>query len=284
VDDFAQPFHFEHLPIRGVHVRLAGTWAQVLARHRYPPALHPLLGEALAACALLTATLKAPARLTFEVRTPGPLRYVVADAWEGARLRALARWEEPLPDSADAADLLASAQLLITLEARAGTPRYQGVVDVRGGSITAALETYFAQSEQLPTQVRVKPEGDAVVGVLLQRLPGADGPAALAAWEVRAAALAATGALRETDTAALLHRLYRADDLRLPARRPLAFGCSCSPARVEDMLRALGREEIASLLAERGEVDVDCEFCGAHYGYDATAAAALFDEAAPRPH
>lgn len=274
--DFAQPFHFEHLPVRGAYVHLTHTWSDVLARHHYPAPLRPLLGEALAACALLTAMVKAPARLTLELRGSGALRLVVADAWEGARLRALARWNEPLPTGADAAELLADAQLLITLEARAGGPRYQGVVDAAGAGIAAALETYFDHSEQLSTRVRLGTAADGASGLLLQRLPGADGPAAQAAWQARSAGLDAAGSLAAADTAAVLRRLYPADDLRLHAARPLRFGCSCSGERVAGVLRAMGQEDIEALLAEQGAVTVDCEFCGAHYRFDAAAVAALF--------
>lgn len=280
--DHAQPFHFEHLPIRGVWVRLADTWREVLARHHYPAPLRPILGEALAACALLTAAVKPPARLTFELRGDGPLRLVVADAWEGTRLRAIARWQEPLGADPLPA-LLGDGRALITLEPVANGPRHQGVVGVEAPTLAGVLENYFEQSEQLPTRVLLVVAADSVAGLLVQRLPGADDPATQAAWEAHARrSTAASGMLADADAQALLTWLYPHDDLRLSAARPLAFGCSCSLERVQGVLRALGREDLEAVLEERGAVSVDCEFCNTQYRFDAAAVAGLFDAAPPR--
>lgn len=280
--DHAQPFHLEHLPIRGVWVRLADTWREVLARHHYPAPLRPVLGQALAACALLTAAVKPPARLTFELRGDGPLRLLVADAWQGERLRAIARWDEPLRADPLPA-MLGQGRALITLEPAANGPRYQGVVSVEAPTLAGVLERYFEQSEQLPTRVLLGAHADTVAGLLVQRLPGSDDPATQAAWEARAQRSAdASGVLADGDARSLLTWLYPHDDLRLSRARPLAFGCSCSLERVQGVLRALGRDDLENLLAERGAVTVDCEFCNTRYRFDASAVAGLFDAAPPR--
>lgn len=285
MDDQARSFGFEHLPVRGVWVRLTDTWAAVLERHHYPAPVCAPLGHALAASGLLTALLKSPARVSLELRGDGPLRLLIAEALEDGALRAVARWSEPLGEGALAA-LLTHGQLLLSVDpARRGT-RYQGVVELSGGDLAAALTHYFEHSEQLPTRVLLAADQTRVAGLLVQRLPTAGTPEEADAWQriSLCAASARPVELLELAPDALLRRLFAEDDVRLAPPLPLRFGCSCTLERVHGALRALGRDDVQALLAERGEVSVDCEFCNQHYVFDAAAVAGVFSPAPPRLH
>lgn len=273
--DSLHRFVFERLSVRGELARLDTTWQTVLARREYPPPVQRLLGEALVATALLAATVKYEGLLTLQLQAAGPLRLIVVQCTGEHRLRALARWDEPLPDGA-LADLCGAGTLALTIEPNHGPQRYQGLVELRGATLAAALEHYFNHSEQLPTQLHLMADAQTAAGLLLQRLPGETDDAD--AWD-RISALGLTlsdAELRDLDARHLLHRLFHEDDVRLFNARPLGFRCTCSRERTAAMLRALGAADIDALLAEQGRVGVRCEFCGQDYGFDAVDVAGLF--------
>lgn len=282
--DTLHRFTFADAPVRGLLVQLDGTWQEVLSRHHYPPQVRDLLGQLLAATALLGGNLKSNGRVIVELRGAGALRLLVADNRAGSTVRALARWDEPLP-SADWHELIGAGRLVITLDARGDGRRYQGIVELAPGGLAATLEGYFASSEQLPGCILLAADDTRAAGLLLQRLPGSSAPADAARWE-HLAALAGTTRPQELlhlEPERLLGRLFAQEDLHLLATQTVRFGCSCSGERVEATLLALGRAEIESLLAERGSVEVDCEFCNQHYHYDRAAVQRLLDDMSTGP-
>lgn len=269
--DTLHRFTFTQAPARGLLVQLEHSWQDVLSRHSYPVAVRDLLGQVLAGVALLGANLKSEGQVIVELRGDGPLRLLVADNRGGHTVRALARWGEPLLGS-DWHRLLGNGRLVITLDPRGGGQRYQGIVELADG-VAATLESYFANSEQLPGHIVLAADATRAAGLLIQRLPAAAGPQADAQWD-HVAALAGTARPQELLTLsppALLGRLFADQDMRLLAAQDIAFGCSCSSERVLATLMGLGRAEIESLLAERGGIDVDCEFCNQHYHLDRAA-------------
>ena len=277
--DTLHRFTFAQAPVRGLLVQLETTWQDVLSRHHYPPPVRELLGQLLASVALLGSNLKAAGQVIVELRGAGPLRLLVADNRAGATLRALARWDEPLHDG-DWHSLLGDGRLVITLDARGDGRRYQGIVQLDAGGLAPTLEHYFASSEQLPGWIMLATDGARAAGLLLQRLPGSNSAEAEQQWD-HVQALAGTTRPQELlhlAPAQLLGRLFGDQDLHLLAAQPVHFGCSCSAQRVETTLLALGREELESLLAERGGVDVDCEFCNQHYHFDRAAVRRLLNE------
>lgn len=270
--DTLHRFTFATAPVRGLLVQLDASWRDVLSRHHYPPVVRGPLGELLAATALLGGNLKASGQVIVELRGAGPLRLLVADSRAGSTLRALARWDEPLHGS-DWHALVGTGRLVITLDARGDGRRYQGIVELAPGGVAETLEGYFATSEQLPGRLLLAADDTRAAGLLLQRLPGSNTAADELQWE-HLTTLAATTRPHEllhVEPAQLLGRLFAEEDLHLLATQALRFGCSCSGERVEATLLALGRAEIESLLAERGSVEVDCEFCNQHYHYDRAA-------------
>jgi molecular chaperone Hsp33 len=279
--DNLQRFVFEDMPIRGEIVRLDATYRAVLDRREYPPAVREVLGEMMAAAALLASTLKFEGKLIMQIQGDGPVKLLMAECTETGAMRAIAQWHGEV-DRAPLKELIGGGKFVITIDPEKSPERYQGVVQLEGSSVAAALEHYFAQSEQLETRLWLAADREQAAGMLLQKLPDSQIEDA-DAWD-RAVHLGSTLTrleLLSLPVREILRRLYHEEDIRLFARQPLSFRCSCSRERVEAVLRMLGWEEVESILTERGNVDVDCEFCGAHYGFDLVDAAQLFTAMPP---
>jgi molecular chaperone Hsp33 len=287
--DSLERFVFESAPIHGRIVHLDATWRAVLERRQYPIPVRDVLGELMAAAALLTATLKFDGRLIMQVQGNGPVRLLVVECSSERTMRGLAQWDGNIEPGA-LTELLGEGRLVITIEPGMGKERYQGIVELEGTSIARLLEGYFARSEQLATRLWLAADARQATGMLLQRLPDRHSPDK-DAWE-RAVHLSSTLTRQELlalPAKDILHRLYHEEDIRLFQRVPVSFRCSCSRARVEHVLRMLGEDEIRSILTEKGRVDVDCEFCGNHYELDAVEVEQLFaagrtTETAPTRH
>jgi molecular chaperone Hsp33 len=285
VEDVLHRFLLENAGVRGALVRLGPAWREVAGRADYPPALHALLGQALAASALLTGNIKLDGALSIELKSSGALRLLFAECTDQGRLRGLARWSDPLPPAL-ALDALGDALLAITIGSAERGQRYQGLVDLQHAELAGSLEDYFVQSEQLPARILLAADGEHAVGLMLQKMPGEGGRDAVQdddAWN-RVVHLTATLGIEELLASApeqLLYRLYHEESVRLFEPRALAFGCSCSRERVSAMLRSLGRDEVEAALAARNdEIEVICEFCAQHYHFDRIDAEHLLSTAA----
>jgi len=273
VEDVLHRFMLERAGVRGVLVRLGPAWREVAGRSAYPAALRSVLGQALAASALLTGNIKLEGALSVELKSTGPLRLLFAECTDQGRLRGLARWSDPLPETLDLA-ALPKAIMAITIGHAERGQRYQGLVDLQHPDLASALENYFSQSEQLPARIVLAADGEHAVGLMLQKMPDEGGIDAVQdedAW-TRIQHLTATLGQEELLSTApeqLLYRLYHEESVRLFEPRPLAFGCSCTRERVEAVLRSLGRDEVeAALEAREGEIEVICEFCAQRYTFD----------------
>lgn len=273
VEDVLHRFMLERAGVRGVLVRLGAAWREVAGRSAYPAALRSVLGQTLASSALLTGNIKLEGALSVELKSAGPLRLLFAECTDQGRLRGLARWSDPLPETLNLAEL-PKAIMAITIGAAERGQRYQGLVDLQHPDLASALENYFSQSEQLPARIVLAADGEHAVGLMLQKLPDEGGIDAVQdedAW-TRIQHLTATLGSEELLSTApeqLLYRLYHEESVRLFEPRPLAFGCSCTRERVEAVLRSLGRDEVeAALEAREGEIEVICEFCAQRYTFD----------------
>ena len=282
--DTLRRFIFEQLPVQGRHVHLDASWRAVLELRDYPAAVRGLLGEALAASALLAATLKFEGMLTLQIRGDGPVPLLVVQCGSGFNLRGLAHWQGEISDNAGLGELVGDGRLAITIEQTQKVERYQGIVPLEGDTLAASLENYFARSEQLATRLWLRAGRDCASGFLLQVMPGQEPSAD--AWQ-HVTTLADT--LRSAELSGLsaqelLHRLYHEDDVRLFGAAPVAFRCQCSRARIETTLRGLGEAEVRSILQGQGKVHVDCEFCGRGYDFDAVDVQTLFVPEAQSAH
>ncbi len=313
-------FLFEGLPVRGMLVKLDADWRELLARRPAgePPALRALLGEMAAAALLMQANIKFDGALVLQVFGDGPVKLAVAEAQPDMSFRATAKLAAdaaPLPAGAGLQAMLnvhGRGRCAITLDPRQrhpGQQPYQGVVPLHGDQreplqrVQQVLEHYMLQSEQLDTRLVLAADARAAAGLLLQRLPvegegnleGAPEGArrrrneddiGLSGGFNRVAMLAATLAreeLLELPAERILHRLFWEETVRV--FKPLAprFACTCSRQRVQGMLRALGRDECERLIAERGLVEVGCDFCGAQYRFDAVDVGEMFTPGRDQP-
>jgi molecular chaperone Hsp33 len=272
-EDVLHRFLLERAGVRGVIVRLGPAWREVAGRAEYPAPLLDLLGQTLAASALLTGNIKFEGALSVELKSQGALRLLFAECTDAGRLRGLARWNAEIPESLTLNEL-PQALMAITIGKAERGQRYQGLVDLNHPDLAGALENYFQQSEQLPARFVLAANEQHAVGLMLQKVPGEGGHDAQHdedGWP-RVEHLTATlgrDELLSTQPEELLYRLYHEETVQLFKPRPLAFGCSCSRERVEAMLRSLGREEIeATLAAQQGTIEVTCEFCARTYHFD----------------
>ncbi|WP_333682232.1 Hsp33 family molecular chaperone HslO [Dyella sp.] len=272
-EDVLHRFLLERAGVRGVIVRLGPAWREVAGRADYPAPLLDLLGQTLAASALLTGNIKFEGALSVELKSQGALRLLFAECTDAGRLRGLARWNAEIPASLTLNEL-PQALMAITIGKAERGQRYQGLVDLNHPDLAGALENYFQQSEQLPARFVLAANEQHAVGLMLQKVPGEGGHDAQHdedGWP-RVEHLTATlgrDELLGTQPEELLYRLYHEETVQLFKPRPLAFGCSCSRERVEAMLRSLGRAEIeATLEAQQGTIEVTCEFCARTYHFD----------------
>jgi molecular chaperone Hsp33 len=257
-----------------------------------------LLGEMAAAGVLMQSNIKFDGSLELQVQGDGAVRLAVVEVQSDLRFRATAQVDGVVHDGDGLQALLnprRGARCAITLDPRrAGTQRYQGIVPLfdEGGqplaTLAAVLEHYMRQSEQLQTRLWLGADDTLAAGLLLQRLPASPERPVDAADEdfgriVHLASTLQRDELLGLDAETLLRRLFWQEPLRrFEPSRP-RFACRCARERVAAMLRGLGRDEVDSIVAERGEVEVGCEFCGARYRFDPIDAQRLFIPQADQP-
>ena len=269
--DYVQRFLFENLDIRGRLACLTGAWKKMTDGRGYPAHVVELLGQSTALAAMLGANQKDTGRITLQVQGSGPVRLLVADCAPGLKLRGMAQYAEQ-PGS-----VLGNGRLAVTLEDGKSGQIYQSIVPLEGDSLAAVFEHYLAQSEQLTSFLRLYASGEAVCGLLLEKLPGADlrDPDG---WN-RVTHLASTLALAETvDTQpyGLLVKLFPEELLRVFRIDAVAYHCPFDVQNVERVLRGLGRAEVESILAEQGEVVIKNEMCNHEYRFGRADVETLF--------
>ena len=307
-DDTVLPFQLDASDIRGRVARLDGVLDDVLAQHDYPPEIESLVAEMALLTALIGQSMKLRWKLSLQVRGSGAARLIATDYYgptedgEPARVRAYASYDaERLEAGVDPFSQIGKGYFAILIDQGEGTAPYEGITPIAGGSLSACAETYFAQSEQIPTRFALahgrsrlpgEDERWRAGGVILQVMPKAspgvrDAPSGeeglMAAIDVLDAeegenwtrvnvlldtvdALELIGPnVAPTD---LLIRLFHEEQPRVFDSQPIKFGCTCSAERVEQTLSIYSRREIATMIDADGNVTADCQFCGAHYVFD----------------
>lgn len=291
MSDEVRRFLLEDSPVRGEIVSLDDSWREVSRRHDLPePVLHTL-GELSAAAVLLGATLKFDGALILQIHGDGPVALMVVECQADGRLRATVKLREGeaiAPDASlvDLVNRQGQGRFAVTLDPRIRSENrqpWQGIVPFEGVTIAEVLEQYMARSEQLPTRLWLAANGQRATGLLLQKLPAEGGRSAAPnidadGWN-RMQHLADTLSreeLIELSSEQVLTRLFWDERLRGFDPRRLRFACGCSRQKVSGMLQMLGRDEIESLIVERGEVEVRCDFCNEPYHFDPVDCATLF--------
>ena len=278
--DQLRKFILERSSIRGEWTYLTDVWRELRAHADYPPTVKRVLGEALTAAVLLSATLKHDANLILQIRGTGAINLLVVQATAAGTVRGLAQWQGEVTEQ-PFASLFGNAQMAITIESKHNNERYQSLVALEGDSLAQSLENYFMRSEQLATRIWLNSTDHATAGLLLQRLPqehtnDED-------W-ARASALFDTltnDELMSLSAEELVYRLFHEETPRMFAPQYLRFQCICSQQRIDDMLRSLGESEVQSILDEQGSIQVTCEFCNKHYVVDKIDASRLFKPSSP---
>jgi len=275
---------FENYAVRGELVTVSETWKQILENHDYPQPVKNVLGELLVATSLLTATLKFAGDITVQLQGDGPMTLAVINGNNEQQMRGVARVQGDVPADASLKTLVGNGYLVITITPAEGE-RYQGVVGLEGDTLAACLEDYFMRSEQLPTRLFIRTgevDGQPTAGgMLLQVLPAQDAQTndfehlATLTETIKAEELFTLSA---TD---VLWRLYHEEEVTLYDPQDVEFKCTCSRERCAGALKTLPDEEIETILAEDGEIDMHCDYCGTHYLFDAMDIAAIRNNASP---
>jgi molecular chaperone Hsp33 len=299
--DTLQKFIFDNAAVRGEFVDISSTWREIQSRHSYPPAVGTVLGQMVAAAALLSANLKFNGAIVMQIHGDGPVRLLVVECDSELRMRATAKLAEGavVADDAGVTALLnahGKGRFVITLDPLDKVPGqqpYQGIVPLDGEDMATVIENYMLRSEQLDTRLWLA-AGDRVArGLLLQKLPrhsGKEDQTAqmseaedLETWN-RAVMLASTlkqPELLATDIPTLMNRLFWEETIRMFDPVHPAFHCSCTREKVGNMLKMLGRAEVDLALDELGQLAIDCDFCGKHYEFDKVDCAQLFASDTP---
>ena len=307
-DDTVLPFQLDRSDIRGRVARLDGVLENVLSQHAYPPQIEALIAEAALLTALIGQTIDLRWKLSLQVRGEGPARLIATDYYapgkDGtpAQIRAYASFDKDrLSVGADPFEQIGKGYFAVLLDQGNGTQPYQGITPIAGGSLSSCAETYFAQSEQLPSRFALSfgqsqtPGRDIrwrAGGIMLQHMPKAS-PAVAEAGSGEGGLLAASDVLdgddaenwnranilldtvEETELIGphvqptdLLVRLFHEEQVRVFDAQKIRFGCTCSSDRVRQSLSIYSARDIGHMTTEDGKVTADCQFCGAHYEFD----------------
>ncbi len=316
-------FLFDGLPVRGAIVRLTDAWQEILQRRAannetgaYPAPVTELLGEMSAAAVLMQANIKFNGALVLQIFGDGPTKLAVVEVQPDFGVRATATLQGEVAPDASLSQMVNQnnegrcAITLDPLDRMPGQQPYQGVVPLFGDQkeklekLSEVLEHYMLQSEQLDTTLVLAANMDVAAGVLIQRLP-LEGSGNLAGKYDSVEREAALGQSEDYNRISILAKSLKAEELlgldietvlhRLFWEEPLLrfeplvgetgpkFHCSCSRERVGRMIKGLGVAEVESILSERENIEVGCEFCGKQYHFDPVDAASLFTQAEAIP-
>ncbi|MEX0370461.1 MAG: Hsp33 family molecular chaperone HslO [Tateyamaria sp.] len=305
-DDTVLPFQLDASDIRGRVARLDGVLDGILKQHDYPEQVEALVAEMALLTALIGQTIKLRWKLSLQVQSKGPVRMIATDYYgpeaEGdiAKIRAYASFDRDRLTDGAPFDQVGDGYFAIMIDQGQGMTPYQGITPLDGGSLAACAETYFAQSEQLPTRFQLSfgkstepgvPENWRAGGVMLQHMPKAS--PLVATGEGTGDTLKADDLLDGDasenwsrvnillDTVEdmeligpqlapndLLLRLFHEETPRVFDTQPVRFGCTCSEDRVRQSLSIYSARDIEKMTTDDGRVTADCQFCGAHYDLD----------------
>lgn len=302
-DDTILPFQLDAADIRGRVVRLDGVLDQILSQHRYPRPVENLVAEAALLTALIGQTIKLRWKLSLQIRGDDRVSMIATDYFapqeqgEPAKIRAYASYDaEKIDPVGPGFEQIGEGFFGVLIDQGPGNVPYQGITPIAGGSLQSCAETYFAQSEQLPTRFalafdRVDDKWRAG-GVMLQHMPkesplmaGKDAPESgliQAAdllegddqenWNRTNILLDTVEELEligpEVGPTDLLVRLFHEEQPRVFDTQAVSFGCTCSADRVKDSLSTYAQEDLSDLVTDAGIITADCQFCGAHYEFD----------------
>ena len=287
-DNLLRPFQLERSTLRGRVVRLGDLVDRVLTRHDYPEPVGRLLGELFVLTATLAGGLKFNGTFSLQIRSDGPVSLMLADCTNDGAMRGYARYDEARIAEASGTDvtsLLGNGRLAFTVDQNQLGQAYQGIVELSGPTLTDCMQTYFRQSEQLKTGVRIavdriEDSGGArwrAGGIMIQRLAdeARDDSSEEQASEDWLRTMLLLGTATEAELVdphlppeRLLLHLFHEEGVRVFTPLGLRFGCRCSRERVEAMLRRFPEHDLDDMKDEQGDVVVTCQFCNVDFRFD----------------
>jgi len=268
--DQLQRFLFDDFEIRGEIASADNSFNEIIKNHDFSPEVENIVGELLVATTLLTAMLKFEGKIAVQLQGDGPLKMAIINADQNLQVRGTARVEGETT-GLSFPQLVGKGHMMITITPDDGE-RYQGIVDLQKESLSACIENYFEQSEQLPTRVILHANSDQTAqaaGILIQTLPATSETHEADFQHV--AALAQTvkeDELYELTHEELLYRLYHEESVRLFETQEISYKCSCSKERCLSSLASISSEEILEILKETGAIDMHCEYCASDYRFE----------------
>ncbi|MFZ5963633.1 Hsp33 family molecular chaperone HslO [Thalassococcus sp. BH17M4-6] len=306
-DDTVLPFQLDRSDVRGRVARLDGVLGGILKQHDYPPQVEALVAEMALLTALIGQTIKLRWKLSLQVQSKGAVRMIATDFYapasegEPAQIRAYASFDPDRLTDGPAMEQIGDGYFAILMDQGQGMQPYSGITPLTGDSLAHCAETYFAQSEQLPTRFQLsfgKSSEPGVAehwragGVMLQHMPKAS-PFAKDGGSGEGGLLQAGDILDEDESenwnrvnfhldtveeleligpalppTDLLVRLFHEEQPRVFDAQPVRFGCTCSEDRVRQSLSIYSAKDIEKMTTDDGRVTADCQFCGAHYDLD----------------
>ena len=277
--DTLQRFIFENTDVRGELVLLETSYQTAFQHVDYPAPLKYLLGEALSATALMTATLKFTGNLSVQLQGDGIVKLLLVHATHLRQIRGLIKWKGE-PGEKDFSQLIGTGQCMISIEPEDGN-RYQGIVPLDGSSLSQCLEHYFAQSEQLPTRMWLVANDEKTAGLMLQQLPRQQSNTDERDKNWEHLTILANSVKKEElldlPKTELLYRLFHLEKTRLFEEQEVEYRCTCSRDRSENIIVNLGKSEIRELMEINNPTTMNCEFCNAEYTFSQADLRRLFD-------
>lgn len=267
---FLQKFIFDKLPIRGAYVVLDDVWQTISKQKEYPDGIRRVLGEMLIANILLTSHLKLNGKMITQIQDNPKLDLVVSECNNLFDVRATAKFSTSAhaDNQVSYADCLANGSLVISIDSERDGKVYQSVVALSGLDVSAMIEEYMLQSEQLKSMFMITYAENKIVAFMLQQLPDHAG---VYADDIERIFMLANTLSRQELThdslELLLNKLFE-DDIVIFDAYPINFRCSCSREKVSNMLRSLGKEEAHSIIKEQGSIEVTCDFCNTVYKFN----------------
>jgi molecular chaperone Hsp33 len=275
--DTQQRFMFEHANIRGEIAHLNETYTTIMQQHPYPPAVKKLLGEALVSCLLLAGSIKFEGDVSLQFHGDKRLPLLLVQCDDKLQVRAFAKYQED-GEAVDYTGAFLEGKMALIINQYKQTQTYESIVPIRSLSMSDNLTHYFAQSEQVASQVWLAVNEHSAAGMLLQLMPGQDTQQREEFWEyaVHLGQTISDDELLMLDNETILRRLYHETELRLYTARPVSFRCRCGVEKMKQILAVLGQEDVQQLLEEKGHVEVRCDFCNQQYLFDSIDVALLF--------